>query len=80
MRLRVAASPMPVASPATDFRIDANRTSPRAVTRAGIGAIEAIFKFETAEGRGSGVFRLTPDAGGGDTLQGVDAVHRTRRT
>ncbi len=34
-----------------------------------LGAIEAIFKFETAEGRGSGVLRLTPDAGGGDTLK-----------
>jgi cation diffusion facilitator CzcD-associated flavoprotein CzcO len=54
---------------ATDFRIDPNRTPPRAVTRAGIGAIEVIFKFETADGRGSGVLRLTPDAGGGDTLK-----------
>ncbi len=32
------------------------------MTRAGTDAIEAIFTFETAEGRGSGVLRLTPDA------------------
>src|SRR5262249_39260884 len=36
-----------------DFRIAANRTPPRHVSRAGIGAIEAIFTFETATGRGS---------------------------
>jgi putative flavoprotein involved in K+ transport len=47
---------------ATGFRIDPNRTPPRRVTRAGTEAIEAIFRFETAEGRGSGVLRLTPDA------------------
>ena len=45
------------------FRIAANRTPPRHVSRAGIGSIEAIFTFETATGRGSGVLRLTPDAG-----------------
>ena len=46
------------------FRIDPDRTAPRKVKRAGIEAIEAIFQFETAEGRGSGVLRLTPDADG----------------
>jgi putative flavoprotein involved in K+ transport len=35
------------------------------VTRAGTNAIEAIFKFETTEGEGSGVLRLTPDANDG---------------
>ena len=30
---------------------------------------EAIFTFETAEGRGNGVLRLTPDAGDGNTLK-----------
>jgi putative flavoprotein involved in K+ transport len=45
------------------FRTDPHRTAPRHVTRAGTKAIEAIFRFETAEGRGSGVLRLTPDAG-----------------
>jgi putative flavoprotein involved in K+ transport len=44
------------------FRIDPHRTAPRKVKRAGIEAIEAIFQFETAEGRGNGVLRLTPDA------------------
>ena len=39
----------------TGFRTDPNRTAPRIVTRAGADAIEAIFRFETADGRGSGV-------------------------
>jgi putative flavoprotein involved in K+ transport len=47
------------------FRIDPHRTAPRHVTRAGTEAIEAIFRFETAQGRGSGVLRLTPDADDG---------------
>jgi len=53
----------------TGFRIDPDRTPPRAVTRAGIRAIEAIFKFETGQGRGSGVLRLIADAGDGDKLK-----------
>jgi len=52
------------------FGINAERTAPRAVTRVGTDAIEAIFRFETAEGRGSGVLRLTPDAGDANTLRG----------
>jgi cation diffusion facilitator CzcD-associated flavoprotein CzcO len=48
----------------TGFRLDPHRTAPRNVTRAGTDAIEAIFRFETGEGRGSGVLRLTPDAQG----------------
>jgi putative flavoprotein involved in K+ transport len=47
------------------FRAAANRTRPRNVERVGTGAIEAIFNFETAVGRGSGVLRLTPEAGDG---------------
>ncbi len=46
------------------FRIDPDRTAPRRVTRAGTNTIEAIFKFETAQGRGSGILRLIADAGG----------------
>ncbi|HEX9397816.1 MAG TPA: NAD(P)/FAD-dependent oxidoreductase [Burkholderiales bacterium] len=42
----------------TGFRTDPQRTAPRRVTRAGTPAIEAIFQFETAEGRGNGVLRL----------------------
>ncbi len=46
------------------FQIDPDRTAPRNVTRAGTAAIEAIFRFETVQGRGSGIVRLTPDSGG----------------
>ena len=61
------------------FRIDPRRTPPRRVTRAGTEAIEAIFCFETAEGRGSGVVRLTPDAEDGTLkawtlLTALDAI------
>ena len=48
----------------TDFKLDLRRTAPRNVRRAGTDAIEAIFGFETAQGRGSGVLRLTPDDAG----------------
>jgi cation diffusion facilitator CzcD-associated flavoprotein CzcO len=51
------------------FRTDPHRTAPRRVTRAGTDALEAIFRFETKEGRGIGVLRLTPDADDGDTLK-----------
>jgi thioredoxin reductase len=51
------------------FRIDPDRAAPRTVTRAGTKTIEAIFKFETAEGRGSGILRLIPDAGDGNRLK-----------
>ena len=50
----------------TGFRIDPDRAAPRRVTRAGTSAIEAIFKFETAQGRGSGILRLIPDASDGN--------------
>jgi len=53
----------------TGFRTDPERTAPRTVTRAGTRAIEAIFRFETPEGRGSGVLRLIRDAHEGDTLK-----------
>ena len=43
------------------FRVDPHRTAPRPVTRAGTASIEAIFQFETAEGRGNGVLRLLPE-------------------
>jgi len=44
------------------FKIAQNRAAPRNVTRAGTEAIEAIFNFATADGRGSGVVRLTAGA------------------
>ena len=51
------------------FRIDPDRAAPRRVTRAGTASIEAIFKFETAQGRGSGILRLIPDADDGNRLK-----------
>jgi putative flavoprotein involved in K+ transport len=48
------------------FRIDPDRAAPRRVSRAGTSTIEAIFKFETAQGRGSGILRLIPDASDGN--------------
>jgi putative flavoprotein involved in K+ transport len=43
------------------FSIDPTRAPPRRVSRAGTETIEAIFKFETKIGRGSGILRLIPD-------------------
>src|ERR1700694_4563227 len=51
------------------FAIDPDRAAPRRVSRAGTVSIEAIFKFETAQGRGSGILRLIPDASVGDRLK-----------
>jgi cation diffusion facilitator CzcD-associated flavoprotein CzcO len=56
------------ASPSS-FRIDPDRAAPRRVTRAGTNAIEAIFRFETAQGRGSGILRLIPDTHDGNRLK-----------
>ena len=52
-----------------DFAIDPDRAAPRKVTRAGTSTIEAIFKFETAQGRGNGILRLIPDADDGNRLK-----------
>jgi putative flavoprotein involved in K+ transport len=41
------------------FAVALDRTPPRNVQRVGTAAIEAIFEFETAIGRSSGVLRLT---------------------
>jgi hypothetical protein len=46
----------------TGFAVDPRRAAPRRVMRAGTSAIEAMFKFETAQGRGNGIIRLIPDA------------------
>jgi putative flavoprotein involved in K+ transport len=51
------------------LRIDPDRAAPRRVTRAGTSCIEAIFKFETKVGRGSGIIRLIPDAADGNRLK-----------
>lgn len=47
-----------------NFRIAAGRTAPRAVTRAGRRAVEAILAFETDLGRCDGVLRLVSDPTG----------------
>lgn len=46
------------------FRVDESRTPPRRKTRTGEEVVEAIFRFETHAGRGEGVVRLRPGAGG----------------
>jgi putative flavoprotein involved in K+ transport len=51
------------------FVVDPDRAAPRKVMRAGTNAIEAIFKFETKVGRGSGVIRLIPDTDDGSRLK-----------
>ncbi len=48
------------------FAVDPDRAAPRKVMRAGTDCIEAIFKFETAVGRGDGIIRLIPDADDGN--------------
>src|SRR5262249_40322106 len=53
----------------TRFRIDADRTAPRDVTRGGTRTLEAFFAFETDIGRCNGVLRLTPDPQDGHTLR-----------
>ncbi len=58
----------PKAAP-TSLNIAPNRAPPRWVTRAGTNTIEAIFHFETAIGRGSGIVRLVPDTADGDRLK-----------
>jgi cation diffusion facilitator CzcD-associated flavoprotein CzcO len=52
-----------------NFRIDPDRAAPRRVRRAGTNCIEAIFKFETAVGRGHGILRLIPDQAHGNRLK-----------
>jgi len=66
--LRELASYAPIAIP-SGFAIDPDRAAPRKVMRAGTHAIEAIFRFETKVGRGSGIIRLTPDASDGNVLK-----------
>src|SRR6476620_183881 len=51
------------------FAVAPDRAAPRKVMRAGTDAIEAIFRFETSVGRGSGIIRLVPDADDGNRLK-----------
>lgn len=43
------------------FALDDGRTAPRYVTRSGVDVVEAIFRFETKDGTGSGVLRIKAD-------------------
>ena len=45
---------------AHDFHLPPGRKPPRKVKRLGIDSIEAIFEFNTADGRGAGIIRLSP--------------------
>ncbi|MDD1529175.1 monooxygenase [Bradyrhizobium sp. WBOS7] len=58
----------PKAAPA-NFKIAPHRAPPRWVTRAGRNCVEAIFDFETAIGRGSGIVRLAPNGADDDGLK-----------
>src|SRR4029453_4450128 len=51
------------------FAVSPAPAAPRKVVAAGPDAIEAIFKFETKVGRGSGIIRLVPDADDGNRLK-----------
>jgi cation diffusion facilitator CzcD-associated flavoprotein CzcO len=55
------------------FRTDPTRTAPREVTRAGTKCAEAIFRFQTTVGHGTGVLRFFPDTGKAWTL--LTALH-----
>jgi cation diffusion facilitator CzcD-associated flavoprotein CzcO len=52
-----------------NFSLDPARAAPRRVSRAGTDTIEAIFKFETKLGCGSGILRLIPDASDNNRLK-----------
>lgn len=54
------------------FKLAPGRTAPLHVTRAGVDSIEAIFMFETAEARGSGV--LTKAYAGSEQRRYVESV------
>lgn len=51
---------------ASALRTDPQRTAPRQVTRAGRKCVEAIFRFDTAEGQGSGLLRLPTEVQEGE--------------
>jgi cation diffusion facilitator CzcD-associated flavoprotein CzcO len=59
--IRMALSETVARTQPKNLCLNPNRTPARKVTRAGTEAVEAIFAFDTALGRGSGVLRLVPD-------------------
>lgn len=56
-------------SQAHTFEIDTRRLAPREVQRAGEPVVEAIVRFKTAVGNGSGLIRLRSGAGAGKVPQ-----------
>ncbi len=51
------------------FHLPPGRKPPRKVKRLGIDSIEAIFEFKTADGRGAGIIRLSPEPDAGDEMK-----------
>ena len=54
---------------AQGFHLPRGRKPPRRVTRLGIDSIEAIFEFNTADGRGAGIARLSPASECSDAMK-----------
>lgn len=48
------------------FHLPPGRRPPRNVKRLGIESVEAIFEFKTADGRGAGIIRLSPELDSGE--------------
>jgi putative flavoprotein involved in K+ transport len=65
------------ATQARGFAIAEGRTPPRRIQRAGFDVIEAIFRFETAAGRGFGVLRLLA-SDPGKAFQLMTSLHELR--
>jgi putative flavoprotein involved in K+ transport len=51
------------------FHLPPGRRAPRKTHRVGLECIEAIFEFETVDGHGAGIVRLSPAPDGGDDLK-----------
>src|ERR1700747_3616542 len=51
------------------FHSPPGRRAPRKTHRVGVECIEAIFEFETVDGRGAGIIRLSPPSDGGDDMK-----------
>jgi thioredoxin reductase len=51
------------------FHLPPGRRAPRKTHRVGVECIEAIFEFETVDGRGAGIIRLSPPSDGGDDMK-----------
>lgn len=54
---------------AHNFHLPPGRRAPRWVKRLGIDCLEAIFEFSTNDGRGAGIFRLSPATEEGGALR-----------